>query len=116
MREKLRSARGETLVEILCAILIGALSVALLFSTVMVSIRMDQSAKAADESLAADLRNAERRETGDSVSLPGAKVTVRNTADLDEDRYKAKPSVTFYGGDNAISYALEPAPTPGGTP
>ena len=106
MRKKLRSARGETLVELLCAVLIGALSVFLLFSTVMVSIRMDRSAKAADERLAADFRNAERRETGDSVSLPGAKVTVRNTADPDVDLYKAKPSVTFYGGSGAISYEL----------
>lgn len=116
MREKLRSARGETLVEILCAILIGALSVALLFSTVMVSIRMDRSAKAADERLATDLRNAEGRgtEVTDTSIIPAdAKVTVGNK-DTAISTDVAKPTIIFYGGDNAISYAL--APAPGGTP
>lgn len=112
MREKLRSARGETLVEILCAILIGALSVALLFSTVMVSIRMDRSAEEADKSFITDLSKAEGR----TVETTGGKVTVWNTADPDVEINKAKPSVIFYGGDNAISYVLEPKLAPGGTP
>ena len=45
MREKLQSTRGETLVEALAAILICALSVALLFSAVMASARMDRLAQ-----------------------------------------------------------------------
>lgn len=111
MREKLQSARGETLVEVLCAILIGALSVALLFSTVMVSIRIDRSAKAADESLATDLSNAEVRGAEvDSSIIPNAKVTVRNK-DTAVTALPAEPSVKFYGGGSAISYAL-----PGGPP
>lgn len=113
MRKKLRSARGETLVEVLCAILIGALSVSLLFSTVMVSIRIDQSAKAADESLATDLSNAEVRGTDNLVSLPDAKLTVRNNKITTS---VAEPSVKFYGGGSVISYALEPEPAPEGDP
>ena len=35
MRKKLRDNRGETLVEVLASILIAALSVALLFSSIM---------------------------------------------------------------------------------
>ena len=119
MRRKLNNARGETLVEVLCAILIGVLSVAMLFSMVMVSVNLNRGAKAADESLATDLSDAEVRESSDPGIPSGARVTVENKADA--ITAVATPPVKFYGGDNAISYALEPTPTPvtppgGGTP
>lgn len=115
MRRKLNDVRGETLVEVLCAILIGVLSVAMLFSMVMVSVNLNRGAKAADEKLAADLGNAEERGTEVPVSpVPiisaDARVTVENKADT--ITAVATPPVKFYGGDNAVSYALEPTPTP----
>lgn len=113
MKGKWNDNRGETLVEVLASVLICSLSVALLFSMVMASGNMDKSAKEADkifnESLsAAEERTAVTDETGAVVPPPvsGAEVTVRNTADPDEDFYKAKPPVTFYGGRGAVSYAL----------
>lgn len=111
MRRKLNDVRGETLVEVLCAILIGALSVAMLFSMVMVSVNLNQGAKAADESLATDLSDAEVRESGDPGIPPGSHVKVenKNTAIT---ATAATPPVIFYGGDGAVSYALEPTPTP----
>lgn len=114
MREKLRSARGETLVELLCAILIGTLAVALLCSLAMTSVRMDRSAREADKTFNKSLNGAETRtdvtdETGTVVPpVSGAEVTVRNTADPDNDSYKARPPVKFYGGEGAVSYALSP--------
>lgn len=106
MRKKLRSARGETLVEVLCAILIGALSVSLLFSTVMVSIRIDQSAKAADESLATDLSNAEVR--GTEVGSSMVTVKIKNT------EITTDVAVILYGGQDVLSYALAPSNGEGG--
>lgn len=115
MRKKLNDVRGETLVEVLVSVLIGALSVTMLFSMVMVSVNLNRGAKAADESLATDLRDAEVRgtEVDTSMITPAPHVTVKNK---DTDSV-AMPSVKFYGGDNTISYALPtPALTPGGTP
>lgn len=107
MREKLRSARGETLVELLCAILIGSLSVALLFGMVTASGNMDRSARAADKTFTDSLNGAEAR-TSDLAAVPaGAKVTVGNK-DSAVTSDTATPSVKFYGGEGAVSYALSP--------
>ena len=69
MREKLQSARGETLVEVLAAILICALSVALLFSAVMASARMDRMAQEAGIRYYQDLTRAERQRGTDRKSV-----------------------------------------------
>lgn len=107
MREKLRSARGETLVELLCAILIGTLSVALLCSLAMTSVRMDRSARETDEVFTASLNDAEARTSDLAVVPAGAKVTVGNK-DSAVTSDTATPSVKFYGGEGAVSYALSP--------
>lgn len=108
MKRKLRDARGETLVEVLASILIAALSVALLFSAVMASARMDRSAEQTDDTFHASLRAAEEQDEEDAVTVPDdAKVTVEN-----KDPFvvaTAEPSVIFYGGNGAISYALQSA-------
>lgn len=125
MRKKLRSARGETLIEVLCAILVGSLSVALLFSMVVASGKMDRNAREADKNFVASLNAAEGRakvknEAGADVDPPvadDAKVTVWNTADMiahpGDKSFEANPPVKFYGGKGAISYALD---APGGSP
>ena len=105
MRKKLRSARGETLVELLCAILIGSLSVALLFGMVTASGNMDRSARAADKTFNESLNGAEARTSALAAVPAGAEVTVGNE-DVTPDT--ATPSVKFYGGGGAVSYALSP--------
>lgn len=105
MREKLRSARGETLIELLCAILIGSLSVALLFGMVTASGNMDRSAREADKTFNESLNGAEARTSGLAVVPAEAKVTVGNNAVTSDT---ATPSVKFYGGQGAVSYALSP--------
>lgn len=108
MKRKLRDARGETLVEVLASILIAALSVALLFSAVLASARMDRSAEQTDDAFQASLRAAEEQDKEDAVTVPDdAKVTVKNKDSL--VLATAEPSVVFYGGNGAISYALRPA-------
>lgn len=106
MREKLSSARGETLVEVMASILIGALSVALLFTAVTASVRMDRIAKAADAAYDTALNDAEAQTTpvaGTAIVPAGAhKVEVKNTDVTDA----AEVGVEYYGGMGALSYNL----------
>ncbi len=103
MRRKWKDARGETLIEVLAAILIGALSVTLLFGAVMASGNLDQDAKAADEALNKALELAEKQDTpvADAAIVPTAEVTVAN------DSGSVPLLVKFYGGEGALSYRLE---------
>lgn len=116
MNRKLKEQRGETLVEVLASILIGSLSVALLFGAVMASANLDRQAQELDETYYEDLAKAERQAAGDaSADLPsGTKVTVKNS-DPAVSIMEADLPVTFYGGKSAVSYALDPPlPPPGG--
>ena len=114
MREKLNSSRGETLVEVMASILIGALSVALLFTAVTASVRMDRIAKAADEAHGAVLSAAEAQTapvTDTAIVPAGAdKVEVGTSVPGVTD---AEVGVEYYGGMGALSYAL---PSGGGGP
>lgn len=107
MKGKWKDNRGETLVEVLSSILIGSLSVALLFGMAMASGSMDQSAKEADKVFNESLSKAEEQtdtsEADADIVPAGAKVTVK--ADTAAD---AELTVVFYGGQGALSYALPP--------
>ena len=113
MKGKWKDARGETLIEVLASILIATLSVTLLFGAAMTSSRLDRDAKkVVDESYYNSLYAAENRvSTGKDGSTPvtpsvtGAKVTVKNNdAGVTAT---AEPAVTFYGGADVFSFALQ---------
>lgn len=108
MREKLNSARGETLVEVMASILIGALSVALLFTAVTASVRMDRIAKAADAAYGTVLNEAEAQTAPvtDPAIVPAdaEKVEVKNIDPGVTD--VAEVGVKYYGGTGALSYKL----------
>lgn len=94
MGRKLKDSRGETLVELLAAILIAALSVALLFTCCMASAEMGKQTQAADKNYYMALSNAESR-TGTAEK---GKVQVEgNSANVAVD-------VWFYGGEDMYSY------------
>lgn len=95
MRKKLRDNRGETLVEVLASILIAALSVALLFSSIMASAGIDRSARASDETYYEALSQAEGQ-TGAPEPLA---ITVKNGG------AQTILNVERYGGKGAYSYA-----------
>lgn len=99
MRKKLRERRGETLVELLASILIGALSVALLVGGIMVSVRLGLDARERDEDYYRQLTAAEAR-TG--PALPGT-VEVVNT----KNGLKSAIPVNVWGGGRAWSYSAE---------
>lgn len=104
MRRKLRSKRGETLIEVLASVLVASLSIALLFSAVMAAGRINQSARDADEAFYTSLQNAQ---TYGGTPLPAStskKVTLKNEAGD-----KKEIEVTFYGengdgGYDVLSY------------
>ena len=59
MRRKLRSSRGETLIEVLCATLVAVLSIALLFGGIIASASLDLGARRSDAAHYAALTQAE---------------------------------------------------------
>lgn len=105
MKRKWKDPRGETLVEVLASILIGAVSAALLFGAVMASVNIDRRAKDADEDFNNNLIAAESQTA--EVTVTDNDVTVKNK---DNPTIPEKNvTVKFYGGDGAWSFALPPS-------
>jgi len=102
---KLKSRRGETLIELLASILIASLSVALVFGAVTASAAMDRQAHELDGDYYKILSKAEgQTDAGKLAAPPGApalKVTVEAAGEI-----PVTPDVVFYGGEGAVSYAL----------
>lgn len=102
MKQKLRSCRGETLVEVLASVLIAALSVALLFGSVMASARLDDTARRQDSAYYQALSAAETQ----SSAAGGGSVVLKNPT----NGTAKSLSIRLYGGAGMFSY------TPGSTP
>lgn len=102
MKRKWKDSRGETLVEVMASILIGALSSALLFGAVMASISIDRTARAADEIFSTSLKAAEKQTdvTGNDV----IKIAVKGPGDVPTGEKDV--SGNFYGGKGAWSFVL----------
>ena len=108
MERKWKDNRGETLIEVLASILVGTLSVALLFSAVMASVKMDRTAQKADTEFRESLNGAEEQKAvvtdifkGETVTQ--ATVTIKNKSSGMEKTL----NVEFYGGEQILSYKLK---------
>lgn len=104
MGHKLRESRGETLVELLAAILIAALSAAMLFTCCMASVEMDKNGQKSDEAFYDALSAAEEQKN----PLPqpaGGPVTV--TVTVTENGKTDSIPVSLYGGEDMYSYKKE---------
>jgi len=120
--KKWKDSRGETLIEVLAAILIATLSVTLIFGSIMASTTMDRQAQDVDRKYYEALSKAERQEHGDEFTIPSpsetkfeVEVKVARKVDVGAPQEVTIENVTFYGGEGAISYALNPpASIPGG--
>lgn len=100
MRKKLSQSRGETLVEVLAAVLIASLSVALLFGGIMASSTIGRSALTSDKSFYEDLSDAEsQKEAGTDL-----------TVTVSRESASKGLNVKRYGGEGAYSYAKEGVP------
>lgn len=123
LTKKLHDARGETLVEVLAAVLICSLAVLLLVSYATAAARIDKRTQAGDVAYYAALNAAEAHDGvteggADPAGTPATgtpapgRVTVTSSASVE----RADVDVEYYGGDGVYSYA---APTPdegGGAP
>lgn len=96
LKTKLRSQRGETLVEVLAAILIASLSVAMLLGGVVVSANLSRQADTTDEYFYETLTAAEARQTP----------VANGTVELTEGGTSIDIPVQIYGGEGLYSYAL----------
>lgn len=110
MRGKHRDEKGETLVEVVASILIMTLSVLLLFSAGMASVRINKGAKDLDKEFYSAWNAAEGQSTAalDTIVPAGSKVTVAQTSAGATP--PAEVDVTFYGGEGALSYKYLPSP------
>lgn len=97
VREKLSQSRGETLVEVLAAVLIAALSIALLFGGIMASSTIGRSARSSDKLFYEALSGAE------SQKGAGTDLTVT----ISRESASKELDVKRYGGEGAYSYAKE---------
>ena len=103
MGRKLKDSRGETLVELLAAILIAALSVALLFTCCMASVEMGRESQAADERYYVNLSAAEAR----------TEVKVTEKVKVEGNSESVEVDINLYGGDGMYSYQREEVPPVG---
>lgn len=103
MKNKLKSQKGETLVELLAAILISALSVALLMSGVAASIQMIRKSDETDDRFYQALSAAENRETpvAEGVDSDAPQVKVQ------EGEREVPLPVQVYGTEELYSYGLK---------
>lgn len=101
LRKKLHNSRGETLVEVLVSILICTLSVALLFSGIMASARINKQAEISDDGFF-DVLDAAEEKTGTPFKS-GSHINVS----MDDASTKTF-TVNYYGNDTIHSYKLAP--------
>lgn len=99
LQAKLKSRRGETLVEVLASILVATLSVGLLLGAVAVSAHLNHQAEGADEIFYEALTAAESR----AGSGTGGTVTIT------EGGRTAEIPVQIYGDEDLYAYAIAPA-------
>lgn len=101
MGKKLKSSRGETLIEVLASILVGTLSIALLFGAVMASRSMDKTAEDSDKAFYEALSAAEEQTEAVSFTEGMVKVSVQGAS----PEQTTTIDVDFYGGKWAMSFA-----------
>lgn len=101
-RLKLRSERGETLVEVLASILIVSLSVMMVAGSVMASSRVDVETEKLDKKHYEALTNAE---THGGDEMTGMTVTIKGSAGT----VPVTPDITIYGNAGAGMFSYERA-------
>lgn len=110
---KLQDDRGETLIEVMASILIATLSVALLFTCIMASSRIEDTDlklgvehyDALSEADAQFVSTPDPSSTDPVPTVPVVTVTVsRKSPDGSSVEASAAPSVEIYGGEGMYSY------------
>lgn len=102
---KLRESKGETLIEVLAAILVASLSVALLFSCVRVSVNLNKSSGIADADFYQGISAAE---VTPSAPLPAGTPGTVSVTDPAGGAPWTTFHVYFHGGSRIYSYKEVP--------
>ena len=102
LMKKLRSRRGESLVEVLCAILIFTLSSVGMYSMVMAANNINATAKEADQAFQEQMAIVERADTTGSdgkvvmtVTKSGSNTVVAQMT-VDVDLYQTEDLYSYY--------------------
>ena len=101
---KIKNRKGESIVEVLCAILVVALAAGLLMSCFTLSRNMAEQAKKADENLLENITNAE---VFSSPPTTGLQAEIKYTGS-DTPTSSTSIPVDAYGGNNVYSYKKVP--------
>ncbi len=101
LKEKLHNSKGETLAEVLAAFLICILSVAMLFSGIMASAKINGSAEGTDDDFYEILNAAEQKDTAAGAATAQGKVKVTS-----EQGLNVNFTVDIYGSDSLYSYKM----------
>lgn len=114
VRRKLKSARGESLVELLASTLIAGLSAALLAAMIITSARMNDSVQKGDEDYYENLAHAEAQDVSmEAVGGTGATGSIEVSCDGGYVGSIQIP-VKYYGGDDVLSYKIQSSTEGGG--
>ena len=112
IHKKLRSRAGETLAEVLVALLIIALSSMLLVVMYNVATSIDLATRARDKIFYEDLSRAETHSSAPGGAEAGSSkiqiTDVTGVADLTEGKLLKEFDVTTYGGNGLTSYEKKP--------
>ncbi len=123
LRRKLHNRRGESLAEVLVAMLVIALAVLLLASMVSAAGSIDMETRTQDTRFYKELSAAEQHQPFGTVPArgyaidiavkePGPPDPVTNEVTWDTKK-ELSANVTLYGGDHLLSYQVTPV-SPGG--
>lgn len=111
VRKLVDDNRGETLIEVLAAVLITTLSVALLFTCIMASARMDDAAQELDAEHYKALSEAEAQaDASPAPSSTSGIVTIERINPADPSATPmatAAPSIAIYGDEDGGLYSYK---------
>lgn len=95
---KIKDKKGETIVEVLCAVLVAGIAVELLFSCIVMSNNMAQKARKADEEVMTSIEKAEVQSSTDAKT--GLEITISYETEPDTEEF----SIKAYGDNDIYSY------------
>lgn len=110
LTDKLKNNSGESLVELLASVLIGALSMGLLLTLIIAAARMDRGAEKYDMDFYKSLGEAELQDETALENEAGfpKKSTVKVVL-AENPAVTADPEVICFGGNGVYSYRICPS-------
>lgn len=99
IKNKLKSQKGESLVELLASVMIVAVAVSLMYSGIMVASKINQTAKETDEQFYLNMGKTEQKQD----KIPDDALTERKII-IEYNGLNISVDVDLFGGDDVYSY------------